>query len=261
MITPTRRHSRLTEVQCVTSSAAAPETRFGARGSRARESALGPKSLTSKVTVGEFLERWLGHIKSQVTPKSYERYSGLVNQNIKPAIGAVLLAKLRSVQISEAYTAALANGRRDGKQGGLSPRTVGHMHRVRKQALSQAVKWELLTRNPADAVDPPKVEWKPVSTYDLPQMAEIIEFLRGRSVFMPVLLAALCGLRRGEICALRWRHVDLDAAQLSIVESLEQTKAGLRFKSPKRERDARWRCRQRCWRNCVPTGLKRHKTF
>jgi integrase len=187
----------------------------------------------SKITVAQFLDRWLGHIKSQVTPKSYERYSGLVNQNIKPAIGAVLLAKLRSVQISEAYTAALANGRRDGKQGGLSPRTVGHMHRVRKQALSQAVKWELLTRNPADAVDPPKVEWKPVSTYDLPQMAEIIEFLRGRSVFMPVLLAALCGLRRGEICALRWRHVDLDTAQLSIVESLEQTKAGLRFKSPK----------------------------
>jgi integrase len=187
----------------------------------------------SKITVGEFLERWLGHIQSQVTPKSYERYSGLVNQNIKPAIGAVLLAKLRSVQISEAYTAALANGRRDGKQGGLSPRTVGHMHRVLKQALSQAVKWELLTRNPADAVDPPKVEWKPVSTYDLPQMAEIIEFLRGRSVFMPVLLAALCGLRRAEICALRWRHVDLNASQLSIVESLEQTKAGLRFKSPK----------------------------
>jgi integrase len=187
----------------------------------------------SKITVGEFLDRWLNHIKSQVTPKSYERYSGLVNQNIKPAIGALLLAKLRSVHISAAYTAALESGRRDGKEGGLSPRTVGHMHRVLKQALSQAVKWELLVRNPADAVDPPKVEWKPVSTYDLPQLAEIIELLSGKPVFMPVLLAALCGLRRGEICALRWHQVDLDAAQLSIVESLEQTKAGLRFKSPK----------------------------
>src|SRR5262249_49189332 len=101
------------------------------------------------------------------------------------------------------------------------------------QALSQAVKWELMTRNSADAVDPPKVEWKPVSTYDLPQTAEIIEATRGKSIFMPVLLAGLCGLRRGESCALRWRHVDLDAAQLVIVESLEQTKAGLRFKSPK----------------------------
>jgi integrase len=156
-----------------------------------------------------------------------------MNQNIKPALGAVVLTKLRPVQISGAYAKALANGRRDGKEGGLSPRTVGHMHRVLKQALSQAVKWEMLIRNPADAVDPPKVEWKPVSTYDLSQTAEIIETLRGKPIFMPVLLAALCGLRRGEICALRWRQIDFDAAQLSVVESLEQTKAGLRFKSPK----------------------------
>jgi integrase len=107
------------------------------------------------------------------------------------------------------------------------------MHRVLKQALGQAVKWELLNRNPVDAVDPPKVEWKPVQTYDLPQTAEVIETFRGRPLFVPVLLAALCGLRRGEICALRWKNVDLDGAQMSIVESLEQTKAGLRFKAPK----------------------------
>ena len=186
-----------------------------------------------RTTFAEFADRWLAHIKSQVTPKSYERYAGLMNQNIKPALGALVLTKLRPFQISSAYAAALTKGRRDGKEGGLSPRTVGHMHRVLKQALSQAVKWELLNRNPADAVDPPKVEWKPVSTYDLPQTAEIIETVRGKPIFIPVLLAALCGLRRGEICALRWRNVDFDAAQISIVESLEQTKAGLRFKSPK----------------------------
>jgi integrase len=115
----------------------------------------------------------------------------------------------------------------------LAPRTVGHIHRVLKQALNQAIRWELLNRNPADAVDPPKVEWKPVQTYDMPQTADVIEHFRGRPLFIPVLLASLCGLRRGEICALRWKSVDLDAAQLSVVESLEQTRAGLRFKSPK----------------------------
>jgi integrase len=107
------------------------------------------------------------------------------------------------------------------------------MHRVLKQALSQAVRWELLNRNPADAVDPPKIEWKPVQTYDLPQTVDVIETFRGRPLFVPVLLAVLCGLRRGEICALRWKSLDLDAAQMSVVESLEQTKAGLRVKSPK----------------------------
>jgi integrase len=187
----------------------------------------------NRVNLTVFLDRWLVFIKTQVSPKFYERYAGIVTQNIKPELGAVMLAKLKPAQISDCYARALAGGRKDDKEGGLAPRAVGHMHRVLKQALGQAVKWELLNRNPVDAVDPPKVEWKPVQTYDLPQTAEVIETFRGRPLFVPVLLAALCGLRRGEICALRWKNVDLDGAQMSIVESLEQTKAGLRFKAPK----------------------------
>ena len=187
----------------------------------------------SKTTLAQFLERWLEHIKTQVTPKSYERYAGLVRQNIVPLLGAIVLTKLKPAQISTAYAVALAGGRKDSKEGGLSPRSVGHMHRVLKQALGQAVKWQDLTRNPADAVEPPMVEWKPMKTYDLPQTAELIEAVRGTPIEMPTLLAVLCGLRRGEICALRWRNVDLVTGQISVVESLEQTKAGLRFKSPK----------------------------
>jgi integrase len=186
----------------------------------------------NKATVAQFLSRWLAHIKTQVSPKSHERYSGIVNQNLITAIGAVRLNKLKPVQISAAYSAALESGRRDGT-GGLSPRTVGHMHRVLKQALGQAVKWKELTHNPADAVDPPKVDWKPMQTYDLPQTVELIDAVRDTPLLVPAVLAVLCGLRRGEICALRWRNVDLVTGQISVVESLEQTKAGLRFKSPK----------------------------
>jgi integrase len=187
----------------------------------------------NKATVATFLARWLDHIKTQVTPKSHERYAGIVNQNIIPAIGAVRLNKLKPIQISAAYSAALDGGRRDGKGGGLAPRTVGHMHRVLKQALKQAVLWGESVRNPAEGVDPPKVDWKPMQTYDLPQTVELIEAVRGTPLLIPTVLAVLCGLRRGEICALRWRNVDLAAGQISVVESLEQTKSGLRFKSPK----------------------------
>jgi integrase len=186
-----------------------------------------------KTTLEKFLDRWLDHIKSQVSPKTFERYAGIVNQNIKPLLGGIILNKLKPAQISQAYAKALAGGRRDDKEGGLAPRTVGHLHRVLKHALSQAVRREELARNPADAVDPPKIEWKPVQTYDMPQTANVIEYFRNRTLFIPVLLAGLCGLRRGEICALRWKNVDLANGQLSVVESLEQTKAGLRFKSPK----------------------------
>src|ERR1700688_3592025 len=88
------------------------------------------------------------------SPRTHERYVEIVRKNIVPALGAVFLSKLRPAQISAAYSKALASGRRDGK-GGLAPTTVVYMHRLIKQALGQAVRWELLARNAADAVDPP----------------------------------------------------------------------------------------------------------
>src|ERR1700690_646373 len=77
----------------------------------------------SKITLSSFLERWLDHVRSRVSPRSHERYCELARKNIVPLIGAVPVTKLKPAQISAAYTKALASGRRDGS-GGLSPRTV-----------------------------------------------------------------------------------------------------------------------------------------
>ena len=107
------------------------------------------------------------------------------------------------------------------------------MHRILKQALARAVRWQLIPRNPADAVDPPKVERKDLSTYDLAGTAQVIEALRGTRMLVPTVMAVLCGLRRGEIAALRWRNVDLDGGAVAVVESAEQTAAGVRYKEPK----------------------------
>ena len=185
-----------------------------------------------KTTLATFLDKWVDHIKAHVSPRSHERYADLARKIIVPLLGGVTLNKLRPAQIAEAYATALASGRRDGK-GGLSPRTVHHMHRILKQALAQAVKWELLNRNPCDAVDPPKVERTAMHTFDLPQTAELIDALRGTRMLIPALLAVLCGLRRGELAALRWHNVDLEAGQIAVVESAEETKDGVRYKEPK----------------------------
>ncbi len=186
----------------------------------------------SKTTVTQFLDRWLDDVRTRVTPKTHERYTQICQKNIGPLLGAVVLAKLRPEQISQAYTNALTTGRRRGN-GGLSARTVRQMHAILKSALTQAVTWDILVRNPAAAVKGPKVGRASMHTYDLEQTAELIEMARGGRVFIPVLLAVLGGLRRGEIAALRWRHVDLAAGQLAVVQSAEQTKAGVRYKEPK----------------------------
>jgi integrase len=107
------------------------------------------------------------------------------------------------------------------------------MHRLIKQALAHAVRWEIIARSPADAVDPPKVERATMSTYDMAQTVELLEAVRDTRLFIPVVLGVLCGLRRGEIIALRWRQVDLANAQLAVVESAEQTGDGVRYKQPK----------------------------
>jgi integrase len=136
------------------------------------------------------------------------------------------------MQISAAFVKALSGGRRDGK-GGLSASTVRYMHVVLKASLGQAVRWQLLARNPAEAVDPPKIERAAMKTYDLAQTADLIGAAQGTRMKITVMLAVLCGLRRGEIAALRWRNIDLDAAQIAVTESAEQTSAGVRYKQPK----------------------------
>jgi|SRR5262245_12428369 len=91
----------------------------------------------------------------------------------------------------------------------------------------------MLPRNPAEAAEPPRIERPAMNTYDVEQTAELLEAVRGTRLFVPVMLGVLCGLRRGEIAALRWRNVDLNTARLAVVESAEQTKAGVRYKPPK----------------------------
>jgi integrase len=210
-------------------------TKRGAQAECARliaELRAGTYVETSRETLATFIERWLADVKSRVAPRTYERYAEIARKNIVPMLGTVPLNKLRPVDISAAYTRALASGRRDG-EGGLSSRTVLHIHRVLKQALGQAVQWEMIARNPCGAVKPPKANSNPMQTYDLAQTATLIEAMRGTRLFVPVLLAVLCGMRRGEIAALRWKNVDLTLGQIAVVQSAEQTRAGVRYKEPK----------------------------
>jgi integrase len=208
----------------------------------------------SRMTVAAFLDRWIEHMQGQVSPRSHERYAEIARKNIAPLLGGLMLTKLRPEQISVAYAKALASGRRDG-QGGLSPRTVTHMHRVLREALQQALRWQLLPRNPADAVKPPKVERKQMKVLDTDGTAALIEAARPYRIFVPILLGALCGLRRGEIAALRWRSLDLEAGHLRVVASIEQTKAGCREKETKSGRD-----RVVALPSTLVAELRRHRT-
>lgn len=67
--------------------------------------------------LAQFLDQWITHIKTQVSPRTAERYEEIATKNVVPLLGAVALAKLRPEQISKAYATALETGRRDGSCG------------------------------------------------------------------------------------------------------------------------------------------------
>jgi integrase len=186
----------------------------------------------SKTTLEAFLERWLTQIEPRAAPRTFERYSEIIRKNIVPLLGKAIIGKLRPDQIGAAYARALKTGRRDGS-GGLSPRTVHHMHRLLKQALATAVRWRVLPHNPADNIDPPKVERTKMKALDPDETARLLSHVRATRMFMPVLLAVMCGLRRGEISALRRSSIEFHREQLSIIESTEQTTKGIRSKETK----------------------------
>ena len=192
----------------------------------------------TRITVKNWLTTWLENVRAEVAPKSHERYSEIVQNFLIPALGNLPLAKLAPSHIQNAYTSWATGGRRDGKPGGLSPRSRRHIHRILKSALARAVEQQVLARNPADVFKKrlPKVERREMATLSTDQSARLLEAVKHTRIYWPVLLALSTGMRRGEVLALRWKNVDLERSTLRVMESLEQTKAGLRFKAPKTDR-------------------------
>lgn len=178
----------------------------------------------SAITVGEFLDRWEKWCAGQVSPKTMERYSQLLRLYIRPSLSGVKMQKLRAVHLTDLYGDLTER---------IAPRTVGHAHRVFNQALSQAVDWDILAINPATRVVPPRVAQTEIEILTASQVSALLRKSVGRTIYSIASLALATGMRRGELLALRWQDTDLVSERITIARSLEQTKAGLRFKEPK----------------------------
>ena len=184
----------------------------------------------SRVTVSEYLRGWLDS-DCDLSPKTLERYRQLVDQQIVPHLGPSLLQKLRPAQVHDWHVILLKSGGKDGRP--LSARTVGHAHRVLHRGFERALRLEIVGRNPARVVPPPKPDAAEVEILSAEQIAEVLARLDGHSLHAIVAFALSTGMRRGELCGLAWGALDLDDGVVRVERSLEETAAGLRFKLPK----------------------------
>src|SRR5215213_2080988 len=165
-----------------------------------------------KLTVGEYLDRWLrDSVKGTVKETTYANYSYITRVHISPALGHVKLKSLTPAHVRGFYG--------EKARTNLSAATVKKMHVVLRKALSQAVSDGLIPRNAADSVKPPRVsapgeEIKPLSSEEC---ATFLEASRGERLEALYVLATHCGLREGELLALRWEDACLEDAKPAVL--------------------------------------------
>lgn len=170
--------------------------------------------------------------KTGISPKTAERYNELVENQIVPHLGAKPVQKLKPLDIEAWHTTLRNQGRKDGK-GGVSARTIGHAHRILVHALADGMKNDLVTKNVASIEGAPTVDGDELQVIPKERIGELIEKLRGRAMYARAIISLFTGMRRGEVLALRWSNVELDARVIRVRETLEETKDGMRVKAPK----------------------------
>jgi integrase len=168
-----------------------------------------------------------------ISPKTGERYEELVQYQLVPFLGTIPLQKLRAQDIETWHTSLRSRGRQDGT-GGVSNWTIRHAHKVLSKALREGVRHGLVLKNVATEERPPKTNAEKMQILTPEQVSELPAKLAGRSIYAPVVVALFTGLRRGELLALRWTHVDLEHKMLCVQEALEETvEYGIRRKATK----------------------------
>ncbi len=184
----------------------------------------GAHVLPAKMTTGEWLDQWLDGLR--LAPSTIASYRKNVRLHLRPRLGGVPLRSLTGARISAAYRDMETGGRLDHRAGeGLSPRTVRYCHTILKAALRQAVDDGLLAVNPADKAKPPTVteaKAPEMHPWTGPQLAAFLGWAGEHAPeHLPAWhLLAYTGMRRGELLALRWRDVDLDAGRVAVRRSV-----------------------------------------
>jgi integrase len=189
----------------------------------------------SSVTVGEHvaerIEQWVRLDK--IGGKTAERYRELYANQIAPHLGAIPLQQLKSGNIERWHATLKTAGRKNGT-GGLSTQTIRHAHRLLSKTLKEAARHDLVVRNVAADETPPQVRREEITILTSAQVCDVVKKLHSQPLHTKVIVSLFTGLRRSEVLALRWSHVNLDGKVISVREAVEETNAGaLKLKAPK----------------------------
>ncbi len=220
-----------------------------AKKSEALRALQGGATIASgRLTVGEYLTGWLPTVGSTVRPRTAARYEQIVRVHVLPHIGRLPLVKLGPQHLQRLYAARLA--------AGAAPMTVRHVHALLHHALKQAQRWDYVTRNVAEMVDPPQAVRHEMQTLTEVQVRTLLRGASGDRLEALYVLAVTTGMRQGEMLGLRWSDVDLDRGSIHVRRSLQRSPKGtVAFAEPKTSHSRR----QVVLTGTTVSALRRHR--
>jgi integrase len=182
-------------------------------------------------TFGQLLDRWLEEsVRMDLSPTTMRTYRAQVEQTVRPRLGKVVLTRLTPKHLDDLYGQM--------KDAGLSPKTIRNHHAIISSALHQGVRWEWVRENVAEKAKPPRVSQRRIKAPSVDAVRSVIEAAEVRDARLAplLMLAALTGMRRGELCALRWTDVDLERGELDVSRSVVVVPGGLAVKTTKTDK-------------------------
>jgi integrase len=187
----------------------------------------------SRQPLGRFLiDEWLPAARGTVRPGTHRRYEEVTKTYIaRREVGGVPLRGLSGGHLTTLYG--------ELERAGLSVGTRRLVHAVLSRALSDAVRWGKLARNPAAAADPPALPRSKAQSWSARELRLFLAHVEGDRLFALWRLAATTGMRRGEVLGLSWRALELDGARLKVERQAIPTQGGVTFGPPKSRRSER----------------------
>ncbi len=182
----------------------------------------------SDMTLGKWLDQWLVGVEGTIRPTTFARYCGTVEKHLKPYLGSKKLFQLTVKDIQRLYETLAREGRQDG-EGGLASGTIRGIHTVFHRALKSAQQASFIARNPTEELEPPKFRYKDKQILTDEQLDQFIKIIAEDEIWHDFFYTELTtGLRRGEICGLRWEDFDEVNGTLNVRRTVHIEKGGKR---------------------------------
>ncbi|MFH7595086.1 site-specific integrase [Streptomyces racemochromogenes] len=184
---------------------------------------------TRSAKLSEWLPYWLDQYiqPPRRTPATYEKYESHVRLYLAPMIGSKRLESLGVTDVRSFLKRLEAR---------TTAATAKESHRVLRSALTAACREELITRNVAKLVEPPRAAARELSPWSLDETLDFLAASRRDPLYAAFVLAIAMGLRRGEIVGLRWSDLDLDKRVLHVRNQTQRRRGVLYDGDPKSRR-------------------------